>query len=100
VNALYTREGHHLITCSYDHTVKVWDTDTFACVHTLADHEAEVTYIALSPDGSLLASASVDHTVRLWGLPGYEHVGTLVGHKDEVCMNTLMWSFFFFLTKC
>src|SRR5262249_10213278 len=35
-------------------------------IASIAAHEAEVSALALSPDGRLLATGSYDHTVKLW----------------------------------
>ena len=46
-----------LVTASFDHTIRLWDTDTGACVNTLTAHTQPVYSVAFSPNG-LCAPAS------------------------------------------
>lgn len=45
-------------------------------VHTMEDHEDEVTSVAMSDDGLTVASASKDRTVKVWN-----------GHRGRVCVQ-------------
>lgn len=47
----------------------------------LRGHEATVTGVAFSPDGSTLASASLDGSVRLWHVADGAALRTLLGHS-------------------
>jgi WD40 repeat protein len=58
--------GKHLATCSWDHTVRVWDAHTGRPLRTLRGHTAGVSGLAYSPDGRRLASHAGDGTVRVW----------------------------------
>jgi len=40
-----------LVTASFDHTIRLWDTDTGACVNTLTAHTQPVYSVAFSPNG-------------------------------------------------
>ena len=35
--AAYSPDGHHIITTSSDGTAKIWDTETFECLHTICN---------------------------------------------------------------
>jgi len=62
----FSLDGRRLASCSYDNTVRLWDSDTGAALHTLKGHSDGVNAVTFSPDGRRLASCSNDHTVRLW----------------------------------
>lgn len=68
-----------LATASFDHTVKLWDAETGACVRTLAKHGAPVYSAAFSPDGALLATGSFDRRVHVWSVADGELVKTYRG---------------------
>jgi hypothetical protein len=54
--------GDVLISGSGDHTIKVWDTDTWKCEHTLECHGSWVT--AMVMHGDMLISGSRDCTAN------------------------------------
>lgn len=55
-----------LATASFDSTVRLWEVEKGACLHTLHKHQDPVYSIAFSPDGKLIASASVDMWLYVW----------------------------------
>ncbi len=55
-----------LVTCSADHTVRIWNADNGAAVRTLSGHADYVYGLAISPDGTLIASGAFDGEVRIW----------------------------------
>ena len=58
--------GDLLASGSVDGTIKIWNTETGACVKTLEGHSKEVTSVAW--DGERLASGSFDQTVMIWDM--------------------------------
>ena len=56
-----------IVSGSEDRTIRLWDKSG-NLLDTLTGHEAGVTSVDLSPDGSKLVSASRDRTIRLWDL--------------------------------
>ena len=58
--------GKQLASANDDSTVRLWDTETGACIRTLEGHCDEVFSVCFSPDGKQLASGSADATARLW----------------------------------
>jgi WD40 repeat protein len=59
---------NNIIICSasFDSTVRLWDVDHGACIHTLTKHTEPVYSVAFSPDGKFLASGSFDKCVHIW----------------------------------
>jgi len=62
----------------------VWDLATGKAIHTFKGHKAEVSTVALSPDGKWAASASSDRTVRLWNLDTLKPGPILTGHRGPI----------------
>ena len=51
---------------SFDSTVRLWEVEKGACLHTLRKHIDPVYSVAFSPDGRLLASGSFDKCLYIW----------------------------------
>jgi WD40 repeat protein len=75
----FTPDGSRLASGSFDKTIKVWQLDTGAALHTLTDRLKGVFALAVSPDGKFLASGSWDDTVELWDL----ETGTLLKNLSQ-----------------
>lgn len=58
----------HIISCSKDTTIRVYDRETFKLDYILKGHEQSVNSLAVKYDGTELASASGDGSWRLWDL--------------------------------
>ncbi len=55
--------GNMVATGSADGTVKVWTRDSLHLKYTWREHDGEVRFVTLSPNGAMIASASNDGTV-------------------------------------
>src|SRR6266852_1347289 len=68
----FSPDGRHVLTGSFDKTLKLWEMATGKEVRTLggqAGHQQNILSVAFSPDGQYLASGSQDNTVKLWDNP-------------------------------
>ncbi|WP_036487476.1 caspase family protein [Myxosarcina sp. GI1] len=75
-----------VISGSDDRTIRLWDRSG-SLISTLTGHEAGVTSIAISPDGSKLVSASRDRTIRLWDLNQKQQLETWSELYDSEIMT-------------
>jgi WD40 repeat protein len=65
-SAIFSANGSRLATTSWDHTLRLWDTETGALVGTIRGHDGDFGDAAFSPDGRELVTGSWDHTARVW----------------------------------
>ena len=63
-------------SASFDSTVRLWEVEKGACLHTLRRHIDPVYSVAFSPDGRLLASGSFDKCLYIWST----QVSFLISH--------------------
>jgi WD40 repeat protein len=59
-------------------------SSTAQVAHVLRGHTADVTCLAVSPDGSTLASGSADQSVRLWNIQTKQLITTFKGLTSRV----------------
>ena len=55
-----------LISASFDHSIKIWDTRHGSLLHSLEKHKDAVTRISLSRDNNYLVSSGQDGDVNFW----------------------------------
>jgi WD40 repeat protein len=85
--------GQHIITCSKDSSLRLWDLESGTQIGGEwrdEGDEAGVWTMALSPNGKTLASGSSDGTVRLWDVETGNVVIKWKGHTDWV--ESVCWS--------
>eukprot|EP00607_Mallomonas_marina_P009423 CAMPEP_0182419568 /NCGR_PEP_ID=MMETSP1167-20130531/3994_1 /TAXON_ID=2988 /ORGANISM="Mallomonas Sp, Strain CCMP3275" /LENGTH=570 /DNA_ID=CAMNT_0024594561 /DNA_START=104 /DNA_END=1816 /DNA_ORIENTATION=+ len=73
----YDPVSEQLVSGSYDRTLKVWDTCSGSCVHTLRGHTGWVSSLMLLKGQDKAVSSSWDCTVRMWSLEDGELLHTL-----------------------
>jgi WD40 repeat protein len=82
VDIAYSPDGRHLVTVSWDRSVRVWDVSTGEEVLKLS-HNNVVNTVAYSPDGRWLATAGL-YQARLWDLNAPEPAaGPVELHREE-----------------
>jgi WD40 repeat protein len=59
-------DGQHIVSGSYDDSIKVWSMSDGALVRTLTGHTDSVYAVALSSDGQYIVSGSGDDSIKIW----------------------------------
>ncbi|HQR44025.1 MAG TPA: hypothetical protein PLX97_15125, partial [Gemmatales bacterium] len=68
----FSPDGKHLLTGSFDKTLKLWDVAAGKEVKTFAGtsgHNDLILTSAFSPDGRGFASGAKDNSIKLWDMP-------------------------------
>ena len=72
------------ITCSYDKTIIIRNSEDNTAIRTLTGHKDIVRDVLLLSDGRL-ASSSQDKTIKIWNLTNGNCEQMLIGHSHWVC---------------
>jgi WD40 repeat protein len=93
--AVTDKSGRYALTGADDTLVKVWDLETGRLRITLRGHKGYITFIAVSPDNSLVATSCTFGDIRLWRLRDGEcvcalrHLGCVNWMKFDDLTNSL-----------
>ncbi|BBE08990.1 Putative uncharacterized protein [Mycoavidus cysteinexigens] len=80
----YSSDGKSCAMGFEEGEIDVYDTLSWAKIHTLRGHTNSVSSVVYSPSGTQLASRSRENTVRLWDAPSGQAGPTLRGHTNWV----------------
>ncbi|KAG0363928.1 WD40 repeat-containing protein SMU1-like protein [Gamsiella multidivaricata] len=81
----FSRDSEMLASGAQDGRIKVWKIQTGQCLRRYSPaHQAGVTSVCFSPDGTQVLSASFDLTVRLHGLKSGKMLKEFRGHTSFV----------------
>lgn len=64
----FSPDGKNIISGSEDTTIKIWDSITGECLHTLTGHTSYVSSVRYGKDGKFIVSGSRDTTIKLWNI--------------------------------
>jgi len=76
--------GQYVVTGSRDKTIRLWDTMSGQCLHTMVGHDNWVRGLAFHPSGKFLLSTSDDKTLKIWDLKLGRCMKTLEAHAHFV----------------
>jgi WD40 repeat protein len=52
------KEEHHLVSASYDQTVKFWDVRAAVPLYTIAAHDAKALCVTVGPRGEIVSGGA------------------------------------------
>ncbi|PPQ87184.1 hypothetical protein CVT25_015071 [Psilocybe cyanescens] len=80
----FSGDGTHIVSCSSDKSVRVWDVSTGAELKVLNGHMDKVSSATFSSDGTRIISSSWDNSVRVWDASTGAELTVLNGHMDSI----------------
>lgn len=81
----WSPDGQHLLTASWDGTIRLWDVRRGRKVLNIYEgHTDQVYMVRWSADGKQFLSASRDKTIRLWDVESGKVIRIYEGHTDAV----------------
>jgi WD40 repeat protein len=80
-----TPDGEHIVSGSWDKTLKVWDLDTGSLLRSLEGHTGSVNAMVVTPDGEHIVSASLDKTLKVWDLANGTLLTTFAADYPLLC---------------
>src|SRR5207244_10540088 len=83
-SALFSPDGHLLVTTSADHTARIWGARRGRLLRVLRGHKGPVEAAAFSTNGKLFATASADGSTRVWNTRTRAPLLLLLGHGNVV----------------
>ncbi|MCL2191837.1 MAG: WD40 repeat domain-containing serine/threonine-protein kinase [Treponema sp.] len=83
-SAVYSPDGHRVLSASGDKTIKEWHRETGVCLRTFEGHSDGVKTAVYSPDGLRILSGSDDKTMREWDRKTGRCLRIFDGHSDWV----------------
>lgn len=83
ITAVFTPDGKHLVSGGFGGQARIWGLDG-SPTGELVGHEAAISVIRISLDGSTAITASSDKTVRVWDLPARRQLAVLGTHRKQV----------------
>ena len=88
-NGVFSPNQSIIAAGGWDKTVKIYDAQIGALLHTLSGHTYIVSEVRFSPNGQMLASASHDFKLILWRTSDW-HQALSIEHPYDV--NSVAWS--------
>jgi WD40 repeat protein len=89
LTAAFSPNGAHIVSGSYDETIRVWDAMTGKQLGMLKGHTGWVFSVAFSPDGAHIVSGSADDTIRIWNAHTGKQLAVFKGHTYWVLSAAL-----------
>lgn len=67
--ASYSSDGTHVVSCSEDGTIRIWEVLSGRCVYVFEDIKERITHVEFAPDGLHIISKSDEGKIQAWYYP-------------------------------
>ncbi|KAI8068048.1 WD40-repeat-containing domain protein [Gongronella butleri] len=82
--ASFSPDNSYMITCSQDHTARLWNVNSWSNQVVYKSHNYPVWDVDVGPFGFYFATASHDRTARLWSCDHIYPLRIFAGHLSDV----------------
>ena len=79
-----TPDGKHIVSGSWDKTIKLWDINSGKEIRSFEGHTNSVNSVTITPDGKHIVSGGYDITIKLWNINSGEALRSFKGNIDSV----------------
>ncbi len=83
-SAEFSPDGAHVVTASFDTSVRMWNVETGDLERLFTGHTVQVNSARFSPDGQRVISACWDGTARIWDAGSGKQLFVLRDHRSVV----------------
>jgi WD40 repeat protein/serine/threonine protein kinase len=83
-SAIFSPDGHTVLTSSNDGTARLWDTETAQEILQFPHPTGELWSSNFSPDGRYVATGNSNHIIYLWDAQSGQEVRQFAGHEGEI----------------
>ncbi len=84
LSALFSPDGHRIVTVAADNTAQVWEVGTGRPVGKLLPHGQRISCAAFSYDGKRLVTATADEAARVWDVETGQPLTDCLRHGGPV----------------
>ena len=84
ISAVFNKDETHILSCSWDTTIRIWDVRTGLCLRTLTGHNEWVQSAIYNKDETCILSCSADGTIKLWDAFTGQCLRTIKDHNSYV----------------
>jgi len=82
-----TPDGRRAVSANRDNTLRIWDLENGACLHTLEGHSGLVSSVKVVFRGGCAVSGSWDKTLRVWDLDSGECLGVYATPEEVTSLG-------------
>ena len=72
-----TPDGIKILSCSFDQTVKIWDTSNGQLINTFEGHKEILSTLNVSPDGKYIMSGDAIGLIKVWDIESGKAIKSL-----------------------
>lgn len=82
-------DSSHIVSCSSDKSVILWDVSTGQPIRRIRGHAATVTCVKFNEESTVVISGSLDNTVMCWDLKSRSQDPIQVLNEAKDCITSI-----------
>lgn len=77
-------DGRHLVTCSYDYSIRIWSLRDGSSKSLLSTPGYYFISAKFSPNGRYVVASNLDRILRIWDVRSSQLIGRWDGNKESI----------------